>query len=66
MKQFFFLGGSAPLTNTTEIFKNGSFVAGPVMPVAVSGHCMFRVNTTHFMMTGGILTGTVRMFTVRL
>ena len=38
---------------TTEIFKDGHFVAGPALPHPVEGHCMIRINETHSMLTGG-------------
>ena len=39
--------------STTEIFEQGSFKAGPVIPAPVYNHCMIRINETHSILTGG-------------
>ena len=39
--------------STSEIFEDGSFKAGPDLPVSVARHCMVMVNETHTVLTGG-------------
>ena len=46
-------GGSVEKLETTELFSQSNFLPGPPMPQAVSMHCMFRLNITHIVNTGG-------------
>ena len=39
--------------DTTEIFYNSSFSSGPILPQAVSMHCIVKLNRTHMVSTGG-------------
>ena len=47
------LNGSFEKLDTTEIFSQSKFSSGPLMPRAVSMHCIFRLNMTHIVNTGG-------------
>ena len=46
-------GGAIEKLDTTEIFSQSNFMLGPLMPQAVSMHCMFKLNMTHMVSTGG-------------
>ena len=41
--------------SSTEIYVSatGQFEYGPDLPFSVSGHCMARINDTHYVMSGG-------------
>lgn len=47
------VGGTVKKLDSTELFQNSSFVSGPVLPHAVSMHCILKLNYTHAIMTGG-------------
>ena len=47
------IGSDRKLKSSSEHFDNGAFRAGPDLPYESSGHCMVRLNTTHFAMLGG-------------
>ena len=46
-------GGSIDKLDTTEIFSQSKFLPGPLMPQAVSMHCLCKLNMTHIVNTGG-------------
>ena len=46
-------GGSVITLDSTEIFSNSTFSPGPKMLLAVSMHCMLKLNNTHILKTGG-------------
>ena len=46
-------GVSFKKLDTTEIFSHSNFMPGPLLPQAVSMHCIFKLNKTHIINTGG-------------
>ena len=46
--------GHTPLA-TSLIYENGAFVSGPDFALALSSHCMTKLNETHPLLIGGYL-----------
>ena len=40
--------------SSSEVFEDGAFRTGPVLPVEVDNHCMVKVNETHALIAGGL------------
>lgn len=40
-------------TTMTEIFSEGAFSPGPLLPEPLSSHCLMRLDETHIALTGG-------------
>ena len=64
--QYWITGGEMPgnpnmeavVLKSTEIFQNKSFKFGPDLVQPTHSHCMVKVNSSHFITTGGKKTGT--------
>ena len=48
------IDGNGEKTNSTEIYSDNNFEIGPELPVAVSGHCVEKLNETHAILSGGL------------
>ena len=46
-------GGVVERLDTTEIFSDSIFTPGPILPQPVSMHCMFKLDKTRLVSTGG-------------
>ena len=42
-----------PIKDTTEIYKDGTWTAGPKLPITMWDHCALQLNSTHSMVIGG-------------
>lgn len=58
--KMYILGGKSSNTfdpeiilNTTLVYQDGIMSQGPAMPYSVHGHCVVKMNETHFFVAGG-------------
>ena len=58
------LNGSVEKLDTTEIFSQSNLMPGPLLPQAASMHCIFKLNVTHIVNSGGRGTSSRALATV--